>query len=118
MVGLNKVILALCIAIAMLIAAISASACETDQCRAAWGHRGGGAFVGSASVAIFQRINGADHPIKTGLEALAFSIAISAITEATVGAHGKKPSGKDFGQWVQGNLAGVGANLFILEYKF
>jgi len=92
--------------------------CETAQCRASWGHRGGGAFVGASSVAIFQAINGPDTPLKTGVEALLLSVAISAITEATTGAHGKKPSGKDFGQWVQGNLAGVGSNLFILEYKF
>jgi len=119
MASMKKAILFCCIIIAMLIAAIgNAVACETAQCRADWGHRGGGAFVGASSVVIFTAINGPDKPLKTGIVALLLSVAISAITEATVGAHGKKPSGKDFGQWVQGNVFGVGTNLFILEYKF
>ena len=115
---MNKAVLFCCIIIAMLLVAIgNATACETDKCRAAWGHRGGGAFVGASSVALFRAINGPDKPLKTGVEAMLLSVAISAITEATAGSHGK-PSGKDFGQWVQGNAFGVGTNLFILEYKF
>jgi len=115
---MKKGILFCCIIIAMLLVAIgNAMACETDKCRASWGHRGGGAFVGASSVALFRSINGEGHTIKTGVEAMLLSVAISAITEATAGSHGK-PSGKDFGQWVQGNVFGVGTNLFILEYKF
>jgi len=117
--SLKRFVLLSCLLTVMLVTvAEDANACRTDKCRTDWGHREGGAFVGASTVAIFNSLNGPNHPFKTGVEALALSIAISAITEATVGAHGMKPSGKDFSQWAQGNIFGVATNLFILEYKF